>query len=141
MKLHATFLCISTNLEPEVHALSAGDFDKFNERMRIADKRQSAPARQQAFRVTFGKAFDYAIPCWSQEAMERLALDYKGVHAERVCHLAASIALGETYGADEGATPPDVDGGTKVMAAPKPTPKRPGGAAVSLSDMFASAAR
>lgn len=76
----------------------------------------------------FGPGVIHALPAWSQECMELIALEYAGPHAREVKGLCAMIALGHWPGAD--VSPPD--GGDGVRRKPiKPTPRGPAGAKAS----------
>lgn len=72
----------------------------------------------------FGHGAVYALPAWSRECMELIALEYTGPHAREVKGLCAMIALGHWPGTD---VPPP--GGDGVKRKPvKPTPRGPAGA-------------
>jgi hypothetical protein len=137
MKILGTYLCISSSRAPEVIALGAHEFGTFNDRMALASKRESDACRVQAYRLAFGFAFDVAMPCWIDAAMEHIALDYEGAFQAEVRFLAAAIVLGETYGADRNEGKTDGTGGLKVPAVRPKGPMAPKGGA-SVSDLMAA---
>jgi hypothetical protein len=138
MKIAGTYLLIGSTIEPQVHMLTAAQDKSLSEGLAIAAKYERTDARARLYKQTFRVAADYAIPAWSTEAMTAIALNYTGPDAARVKALAARLALGETYGADEpgkGPTSPGKGpkGGQPALLDPvKPKPKRPGGAAAPI---------
>lgn len=130
MNIHGAFLCFGANAEPGVVLLGMSEMEFMHAKMAIAETRckDVATARANVYAQYFGKGVEYAVPCWSQEAMIAIAQDYKGPHSERIRGLAACIALGKTYGADGNQDGPK--GGQDAPIDPvKPKPTKPRGGA------------
>lgn len=129
MKIYGTFLLLGPGIDPQVVALSDTGLRDFNSRLEIATKHEKDSSRHEAYRLTFGVRAHYAIPCWSVEAMTKLATEYKGENEKQVRGLAARIALGQPYGGPEpGARSGETDGGQRAPIDPvKPKPRKPSG--------------
>jgi hypothetical protein len=103
---------------PEVHMLDERTAKILSDRERIA-------GRDKALVATFGIGAEAALPAWSQECMEKIALEYKGPFARELCSICAAIALGKPYSRDRN----NPQGGDRVESKrPKPTPRGPAGA-------------
>lgn len=120
MKIYGAFLVLPKG---QVHLLSDNQVSSLFNKLGIAAKRESEEARTYAMRTYFGENVDYAIPCWSDGAMEAVAQEYEGPDMERIRGLAACIATGTPYGGHEG----DSDGGgyRVPLSPPKDGPKSP----------------
>ena len=129
-----TFLLIGADMEPAVVALTKVAHDGLNDGLRVAALYGKEDARARVYRQVFGMPAQYAVPCWSVEAMTAIATGYVGPHADRVKGLAARIALGQPYGADEtgAGNGKDPRGGQKAKLVPEKPRKPPGGAAADL---------
>lgn len=135
-----TFLLIGDAMEPAVMTLTKTRHDALNSGLAVAAKYGQPGARERVYQSIFGVPALYAIPCWSVEAMTAIATQYAGPHADRVKPMAARIALGQPFGADEQGPPKGTGkgprGGQKAKLIPEPPRRPPGGAA---ADLFAKA--
>jgi hypothetical protein len=71
---------------------------------------------------TFGERVASAVPC-TEQAMQFVALNFQGAHADAVKALCARIALGLPVAGDTGDAPPD--GGTRIPRVQGPIPRSP----------------
>jgi hypothetical protein len=118
---------------PEAHLITDEALRAFEERLSIAERRTRDPAqaRTLVYAATFGPGADYARPC-TAGAMEFMALQYVGPHADLLKALCARILLGQPIGGDA-QQPRGSDGGIKEKAPTRaPVKPRPGGAAVAV---------
>lgn len=92
----------------------------------LFDQRESVSDRAKAIVATFGSGYEYALPAWSKECMEQVALRYVGPYQRELRYICAAIALGKPYSQDG-----DNSGGPKIVQKPiKPTPRGPAGVRV-----------
>lgn len=115
MRFPNTFVVFGSTMPPIVELLSDSAVALFTQRESVSD-------RSKAIVATFGAGYEYALPAWSKECMERIALEYVGPFQRELRYLCAAIALGKPYGPDghEGS------GGSRVEQTPiKPTPRGP----------------
>ncbi len=128
MNIRGAFLCFGATVDPRVILLGSAAMAFMGEKMKIAETRcrDIAESRARVYGEYFGKGVQYAIPCWSQEAMIAIAQGYQGAHSDRIRQIAACIALGKTYGAD--GSPGGPKGGQPARI-DTVKPKRPSGGA------------
>lgn len=109
-----TFVIFGSETPPAVKLLSDSAKRLFDDRYRVASDSSKAVA------ATFGHGYEYALPAWSKECMERIALEYVGPFQRELRGLCAAIALGRPFNPDTG------DGGDQVEQKPvkprKPSP-------------------
>lgn len=141
-----TFLLIGADIEPRVAILGTSAHEALMQGLAVVSKYQRDDERGKDMRSdqysrAFGvKGVQYAVPAWSRECMTAIAKDYRGPHEQRVRWLAAKIALGETFGADEwdafkdgkGGNGRGPRGGQKAKLVPEKPRRPPGGAAAEL---------
>src|SRR5579872_1938999 len=84
------FVVFGAERLPEVHMLDERSANIFADRERVSD-------RAKAIVATFGIGAEIALPAWSQECMELIALEYKGPYARELRGICAAIALGKPY--------------------------------------------
>lgn len=116
MKFPNTFVVFGEFEPPIVKLLTEGQVKLFSQRESVSD-------RAKAIVATFGTGYQYALPAWSIECMEMIALRYEGPFQKELRGICAAIALGQPYG-------PDIEGGLPILAQPTPPVKpSPTGAA------------
>jgi len=127
MNLFGSFLTFGAERAPEVVLLDQLACDKLEARINVAHGGEKI--RLAAYEATFGKGVEYALPCWSNECMRAVALQYSGPHAEEVCRIAACIATGKPYSIwDEDMRN---DGGDRDPV-PTPQPRHPRGGGATI---------
>lgn len=108
------FVIFGSETPPAVKLLSDSAKRLFDDRCSVASDRSKAVA------ASFGYGYEYALPAWSKECMERIALEYVGPFQRELRGLCAAIALGRPFNPDTG------DGGDRVEQKPvkprKPSP-------------------
>lgn len=115
MRFPNTFVVFGSEQPPIVKLLTESAVALFTQRESVSD-------RAKAIVATFGNGYEYALPAWSKECMEVIALRYEGPFARELKGICAAIALGQPYG-------PNPDGGEHVEQKPiKPTPRGPSSA-------------
>lgn len=90
---------------------------------KLYSDRCSVSGMAKANTCTFGADVASAVPC-SAEAMEFIALNYQGLHADAVKAMCARIALGLPIGGDTDSS--GLDGGTRIPRVQGPKGKGPG---------------
>ena len=116
---------------PSVHLLSRDATDALWTRQRLA---MTDTGMRQAIRLTFGVDGLYALPAWSVDCMEQIALTYEGPHRDMLRAVCAAAALGKLWGGEGGEEAP--------LAPPKPRKPSPQGKAkpASYFDMLQAGA-
>jgi len=123
--LHGTFLVCGGDDKPQLHILGATEIRALYERDALI---RTDSGRVQAMRLAFRMHARHALPAWSVQCMEAIALGYDGPHSDLVRGMAAALALGVNPcgGPEPGKGGPD--GGQPVKPAPrKPRPASPVG--------------
>lgn len=118
-----TYLCFGAAVKPFVVILAAREAAEYADLQRMKVSRSEAGAQEVRAQV-FGRGVEAALPAWSKDCMEMIALQYEGVYQVEVRGLAAALALGLPIGNGKDLSE-GPDGGLPV-AAPQPGPKRPG---------------
>lgn len=118
MRFPNTFVVFGPEAPPIVKLLSESQAKLYRDReaLRFID-------RAKIIAATFGSGYAYALPAWSKDCMEIIALNYTGPWERELKGICAAIALGKPYGSGSD------EGGTTITQKPiKPTPRGPVGA-------------
>lgn len=117
--LASTFLAVGPEHPPTVHILAPAERAALDARLALAARRDSEPARLEAYRLTFGPGTRWAFEA-GPESLAWLATDYTGPFRGAVRGLAACLATGTPFGPDD--TGPAGNGGAGDRLPPGPRP-------------------
>lgn len=121
MLLASTFIAVGPEHPPTVHVLPPAERAALDARLLLAARRNSEPARLEAYRLTFGAGARW-IFAPEPVTLEWLAVEYAGPFRDAVRGLAACLATGTPYGPDDTGPAGDGGAGDRLPPGPKPGP-------------------